>query len=166
MEFMDFYRKFKKDRVELDVQRERIFQFISFRLGREDYGIDMLSIKEIIDIPPITRVPKVPSYILGVVNLRGYIVPVVDLKIRFNIYDMGYFDEAERKIIVLEGDSKDNLVGILVDSVKEVVNIPESQLEPPSNLISGIDREFISKIGKLPDGNILIILDTYKLLSR
>ncbi|MGB9668395.1 MAG: chemotaxis protein CheW [Thermosulfidibacteraceae bacterium] len=166
MDFMDFYKTLRgNEKAQFkDIKQEKIYKFISFMLGRENYGIDMLNIKEIIEIPPITRVPKVPSYVLGVINLRGYIVPVVDLKKRFNIYESMY-DESEKKIIVLEGESKEKIVGILVDRVNEVVSIEESQVELPSNLIAGIDREFISRIGKLPDGKIIIILDTYRLIG-
>ncbi|MEO0279215.1 MAG: chemotaxis protein CheW, partial [candidate division WOR-3 bacterium] len=117
MDFISFYSNLEKKAKKVEVT-EKTFQFISFNLGNEEYAIEMLSIKEIVEIPYITRVPKAPYYVVGVMNLRGYIVPIVDLRRRFNIPE-SRFDEGERKIIILEGINKDRHVGIIVDRVNE-----------------------------------------------
>ena len=145
----------KKESV---AEEEEVLQLVGFRIGREEFGVDIHFVKEIIELPEITRVPRAPFYVEGVINLRGHIVPVIDLAKRFKL-DGGEGD----KVVVVEGD--EIVIGIKVDDVTEVLRLPVSRIEPPHTMISGIDVEYISGIGKREDGRVVVILDVEKLLK-
>lgn len=139
-------------------------QFLTYQLGEELFGIEILRVKEIIEYNRITRVPLVPDYIAGVINLRGNVVPVVDLKHLFS----GENAAISRRtcIIVVEtGDDEEHMeTGLLVDSVNEVVDISKSDIEPPPSFGTGIRTDFILGMGKGKE-RIIILLDARLLLS-
>ena len=130
-----------------------ILQLVTFLLDDVEYGVNILSVHEILRIPEITRLPNTPSFINGVINLRGNVIPVVDVRERFG------FPTAEAtdltRIIVIETDGKQ--VGLLVDNVYQVVRIAETSVDPPSDLIAGVSEEFIEGIGRLENRLIVIL---------
>ncbi len=134
-------------------------QFVIFQLGDEEYGVNITQAKEIIKPSKITNVPNTNDYILGVINLRGQIVPVVDLRRRFNIKASEH--TGKKRIITVE--VRGNLIGLVVDGVNEVVWVDMNELEPAPEVSSGIKQEFIEGVGKFDD-RLLILIDLDKLL--
>ena len=131
----------------------KVVQLVSFMLDDVEYGVDILSVHEILRFPELTRLPNTPPFIKGVINLRGNVIPVVDMRIRFGFKEGAVTDLT--RIIVVETDGKQ--VGILVDNVYQVVRIPVSSIDPPSDLITGISEDFISGIGRLRDRLIVLL---------
>ncbi|HPA72216.1 MAG: chemotaxis protein CheW [Spirochaetes bacterium] len=139
-----------------------IIQLVSFMLDEVEYGTDILAVHEILRMPDITRLPNAPSYIRGVINLRGNVIPVVDVRERFGLPKARITDLT--RIIVVEIGEK--LVGLLVDNVYQVVRMPEKNIDPPSDLIEGVSEEFIKGIGRLQDRLIIILNLTNILFSE
>jgi purine-binding chemotaxis protein CheW len=130
-----------------------ILQLVSFKLDEIEYGIDILSVHEILRIPEITRLPNTPEYIKGVINLRGNVIPVVDIRLRFGMQQVA-LTELSRIIVVEIGEKR---VGLLVDNVYQVIRLSRSRIDEPHDLIEGISTEFISGIGRLQDRLIVIL---------
>ncbi len=130
-----------------------IVQLVSFSIDKIEYGIEILAVHDILRMPDITRLPNTPDFIKGVINLRGNVVPVVDIKRRFGMNQAEITDAS--RIIVIETISK--LVGLLVDNVNQVVRLPETNINPHSELIEGISEEFIQGIGRMRDRLIIIL---------
>lgn len=139
-----------------DTQKD---MYLTFHVANEDYAIDISYVTEIIGIQVITAVPDMPKFIKGVINLRGKIIPAVDVRLRFKLETREYNDRT--CIIVVEFD--ETLIGLIVDEVKEVCSIPESQVEPVPTTLIGKTSRFIQGIGKLGE-EVKIILDVSKLL--
>ena len=137
-----------------------MLQLVTFNLGSEEFALDILLVQEINRRVEITKVPKTPEFVEGVINLRGKIVPVLDLRKRFGL--VGHEFTAQSRIIVVNIDNR--VLGLLVDSVSEVLQIPAHTIEPPPPLVAGIDAAYIKGIGKLED-RLLILLDLGKVLS-
>ena len=135
-------------------------KFLTFYLGSECYGIDIMSVTEIIGIQPITIVPELPHYIKGIINLRGKIIPVMDARLKFSKEPKDYNDRT--CIIVI--DVAQLSIGIIVDEVAEVLNISDNNIVPPPNLNSG-GRKYIKSVGKSEE-KITLILDCDKLLDE
>jgi len=129
-------------------------QLVTFRLGGEEFGVDIMRVQEIIRIPPITRVPKAPAYVEGVINLRGNVIPVVSLRTRFGMERVEDTDLS--RIIVLQVHKK--VFGIRVDAVTEVLRLDDSAIEPPPPVALGMDSQFIHGVGKIGE-RLLILLD-------
>lgn len=148
----------------IHVMNKREGKYLTFSLANEEYGIGILKIKEIIGMMPITTVPQTPSFVKGVINLRGKVIPVIDLRLRF---DMDGIDYTERTcIIVVEimGKTGTVLIGIVVDSVSEVLNIKEEDIEDTPAFGTKLDTEFIMGMAKL-DGGVKILLDIDRVLN-
>jgi purine-binding chemotaxis protein CheW len=139
-----------------------IVQLVSFLLDEMEYGIDILKVHEIIRMPEITRLPNTPGFIKGVINLRGSVIPVVDVRDRFG-FPAGEVTDLTRIIVIEIGEK---LVGLLVDNVYQVVRLPLTHIDPPSELIEGISEEFIEGIGRLRDRLIIILKLDSMLFSR
>lgn len=139
---------------------DTIYQLVSFVVENEEFGVDILKVQEIIRTVEITRVPKSPSFVEGVINLRGKIVPVIDLRRRFGIEKRVH--DGDTRIIVVE--LPDKVVGFLVDKVKEVIRVEKSVIEPPPELTMNINANYITGVAKLQD-RLLILLDLDKVLS-
>jgi purine-binding chemotaxis protein CheW len=137
-----------------------ILQLVSFRIGNEEFGVDILQVREINRMTEITRVPNAPEFIEGVINLRGKVIPVVDLRRKLEMPSIEH--DKNTRIIVVELKSK--TIGFIVDAVREVLRIPASITEPPPSMVAGINAEFITAVGKLED-RLLILLDLEKTLS-
>jgi len=138
-----------------------MLQLVTFNLGSEEFALDILLVQEINRRVEITKVPKTPEFVEGVINLRGKIVPVLDLRKRFGL--VGHEFTAQSRIIVVNIDNR--VLGLLVDSVSEVLQIPAQTIEPPPPLVAGIDAAYIKGIGKFED-RLLILLDLGKILSK
>jgi len=141
---------------------ENHFQVIGFCLSKEEFGVDIFGVKEIIRMPMMTRVPNAPEFVVGVVNMRGRVIPIIDLCIRFGLPKAENSEYSEGKIIVVECENK--TVGLIVDAVNEVTNINTAMTESPPPMVSGIKSDYITSIAKL-DNKLLILLDISKILT-
>lgn len=139
-------------------------KYLSFSLAEEEYGIGILKIKEIIGMMDITVVPKTPEFVKGVVNLRGKVIPVIDLRLRFGMPTVDYTERT--CIIVVEIDSPTGtvLIGIVVDSVSEVLNVRAENIEAPPTFGNDLDTEYILGMAKI-DNDVKILLDIDKVLK-
>jgi len=135
-------------------------QLVSFQVGQEEFAVDILSVHEINRMMDLTRVPQSPPEVEGVINLRGRIVPVIDLRRRFGIEPSER--SSENRIVVVE--VHDRVLGFIVDSVHEVLRVNSSIVDPAPSMICSIDSDFISGVGKLDD-RLLILLDLPRLFS-
>jgi purine-binding chemotaxis protein CheW len=129
-------------------------QLVVFKLGREDYGISILQVQEIKRIMDITRVPNSPDYIKGVINLRGSVLPVIDLKKRLALPPADYTDDTRIIIVRVE----EVTVGLIVDGVSEVTTLSAASIEPPHTVASGVSGQYLSGVGK-QDDKLLILLN-------
>ncbi|MCK5096558.1 MAG: purine-binding chemotaxis protein CheW [Desulfobacteraceae bacterium] len=139
-------------------------KYLTFFLEEEEYGIGILKVKEIIGMMAITSVPRTPEYVKGVINLRGKVIPVIDLRSKF---DMETIEYTERTcIIVVEIDSETStiLIGIVVDAVSEVLNIKEEDIEETPTFGTKLDTEYILGMAKM-EGGVKILLNIDKVLS-
>lgn len=139
---------------------DELLQLVTFSIGEEEFGVDILKVQEIIRTMEITKVPRAPEFVEGVINLRGKVIPIIDLRRRFGLVPKSH--DSHTRIIVIEINSM--IVGFVVDSVSEVLRIPVSTVEPPPPVVAGMDSDYISGVGKLHD-RLLILLDLDKLLS-
>ncbi len=137
---------------------EDVYQLVTFTLGDEVYGIDILAVQEIIRMQNITEIPRTSDYVEGVINLRGKVIPVIDLRKRFNLLISE--ESKDTRIIVVEIENK--IIGMIVDSVSKVLRLPSSYVEPPSPIVGGVDSNYIKGVGKLND-MLVIILDLSKI---
>jgi purine-binding chemotaxis protein CheW len=138
---------------------EDVLQLVSFTIGQEEFGVDILKVQEINRMVEITRVPNAPEFVSGVINLRGRVIPIVDLRRRFGFPDRAA--DKDTRIIVVELSGQ--VLGFIVDAVREVLRIPRSVTEPPPPMAAGIGSEYITAVGKLED-RLLILLDLEKIL--
>jgi purine-binding chemotaxis protein CheW len=139
-------------------------QYLTFVLGSEIYAIGILAIKEIIEYGQLTEVPRMPASIKGVINLRGAVVPVVDLGARFGKMPTRVWKRTCIVIIEVETEEGPQVVGVMVDAVNEVLDIPASEIEPAPSFGAKIRADFIRGMGKV-DGKFVIILNADKVLS-
>jgi len=142
-------------------QDAELMQLVTFSIGEEEFGVDILKVQEIIRMMEITKVPRAPDFVEGVINLRGKVIPILDLRKRFGLATRDH--DKHTRIIVIEISNM--IVGFVVDSVSEVLRIPSNTVEPPPPVVSGMESEYISGVGKLAD-RLLILLDLDRLLSR
>ena len=140
-------------------------KLLSFGLGKEEYGLNILAVREIIGLIDITPLPRTPEYVKGVINLRGKIIPVIELRTRFGMPSVQYTEET--CIIVVdvpaEGETESSLMGLVVDTVREVLDIPMSAIEPPPEFGCSIPMDYITGIGKVK-GAVVVMLDTAKVM--
>ena len=141
-----------------DTQRDK---YLTFRLDVEDYGIEIRHIKEIISIQKITDVPDLPDFVKGVINLRGQVIPTIDLRLRFGLPAKDY---DERTCIIIT-HMNDIPVGVIVDTVNEVLDIPQEMIAPPPSVQKGVAHRFIQGLGRVGD-DVKIILNAEKLLHE
>ena len=136
-------------------------QMVLFELGTETYGLDIAAVDGIIRMQPITKVPKAPFYVEGVINLRGRVIPVIDIGKKFG------FEKTEEtknnRIVVI--NIKDKTLGIIVDAVTEVIRVPVDSIDPVSDIVTSGQSDYLSGIAKLPD-KMIILLALDKLLSK
>ena len=137
-----------------------VVQVVSFALGSEEYGVDISQVQEIIRMVEITHVPRAPHFMEGVINLRGQLIPIIDLRTRFGMQRINATKST--RIVVTEIGSK--RVGIVVDSVSEVINIPIENVEDAPEMIAGVGTEYIQGVGKIDD-RLIIMLDLTMVMS-
>ena len=143
---------------------EHIDQYLTFALGGEQYGTDVMQVQEIKVWDGVTRVPYSPNYILGVINLRGAIVPIIDLRVRFGLKS-ALFDSTTVIVVVhVAGERGERVVGVVVDSVKEVHDIAAANIQPPPDLLGAVDQVFVKALANV-DGKLVILLDMEKLVT-
>lgn len=135
-------------------------QVVGFRIGRETYGIPIAMVREIVRVPEITAVPNAQEYVEGVINLRGKIVSVMDLRKRFG--ESHLENNKKNRIVVVEIEHR--TVGLIVNSASEVLKIPPAEIEPPSSVFLDGEIDYITGVGKL-DGRLVILLDLTKVLK-
>lgn len=135
-------------------------QVVSFKLGSEEYGVDIAQVQEINRMVSITHVPRAPQFMEGVINLRGQLIPIIDLRTRFG---MPRSEQTKNtRIVVTEIGAK--RVGMVVDSVSEVLRLPSEQIEDAPEMITGVDTEYIRGVGKIED-RLIILLDLARIIS-
>jgi purine-binding chemotaxis protein CheW len=139
-----------------------VIQLVSFELEGEEYGIDVLSVREIIRMPSITKMPNTPDYVDGIINLRGTVVPIISLRRRFGLYER----EGDRQSRILVMEVGDGLTGFVVDAVAEVIRISASEIQPPPGIVQGnAAQDCIT--GVINHGErLLIVLDLNRLFSE
>jgi purine-binding chemotaxis protein CheW len=145
-----------KERMGTDELR----QFISFSVGEEEYGLELLRVKEIIRIREITWLPKAPTFVKGIINLRGDVIPIIDLRDKLGLGRKE--NSAMTRVIVVEVEGR--LMGMVVDSASQVVRISAGQIDPPPPALGGFSQKFITGVGKLDD-KLIILLNTDAILT-
>jgi len=144
--------------MEEDTQKDR---YLTFSLGKESYGIEVRYVTEIIGIQATTEIPELPEYVKGIINLRGKIIPVMDVRLRFKKESKEYND----RTCIIVVDISDVLIGLIVDSVSEVITIPEQDIVERPQMNKGFNNRYIKKIGKVGD-DVKLLLDCEKLLTE
>lgn len=135
-------------------------QLVVMELANEYYGVDIGAVNTIIRMQTITKIPRAPVFVEGVINLRGSIIPVIDLRKRFNLAEV----EATKssRIVVVEAGKQ--MIGMVVDAVAETLRLPSNAIEPPSPVVVGVDSQYVRGVGK-SDGRLVILLDLEKILT-
>lgn len=139
---------------------DKLLQLVSFKIGSEEFGVDILKVQEINRMVEITKVPQAANYVEGMINLRGKVIPIIDLRKRFNM-EIKETDKNTRIVVV---DIDGNIMGMVVDSVSEVLRLPANTIEPPPEIVAGINSEYIKGVAKLED-RLLIFLDLSKVID-
>ena len=148
----------------LNNETNREGKYLTFSLAEEEYGIGILKIKEIIGLMPITAVPRTPDYVRGVINLRGKVIPVIDLRLRFSMDEKEYTDRTCIVVVEIGGQSMEMIIGIVVDSVSEVLNIKSEDIEDTPAFGTSLNTEYILGMAKV-EGGVKILLDIDTVLS-
>jgi purine-binding chemotaxis protein CheW len=144
---------------------EREGKYLTFTLAEEDYGIGILKIKEIIGMMPVTTVPQTPDFVKGVINLRGKVIPVMDLRRRFDIEPIEYTDRTCIIVVEIKGTYGTIQIGIVVDSVSEVLNIKDEEIENAPTFGTKMKTDYILGMAKI-DGGVKILLEIDKVLDH
>ncbi len=139
-------------------------KYLTFTLAEEEYGIGILKVKEINGMMPITSVPRTPEFVKGVINLRGKVIPVLDLRIKFGMASIDYTDRTCIIVVEIDSDAGTLLIGIVVDSVSEVLNIRGEEIEETPNFGTRLQNDYILGMAKL-DGGVKILLNIDRVLS-
>lgn len=148
--------------VKLEDSRGELIQLVSFNLDQEEYGVDVLKVREIIRMPIVTRVPNTPHYVEGVINLRGKVIPIISMRKKFGLMEI----ENDKQTRIMVMDVEGELMGFIVDSVSEVIRISDSEIQPsPAVVASGIDQECIAGVINQAE-RLLVLLDLEKMFSN
>lgn len=139
---------------------DELLQLVTFKIGEEEFGVNILKVQEIIGTMDITKVPRAPAFVEGVINLRGIVIPIIDLRSRFGLKSKP--GDKDTRIIVIEINKV--IIGFVVDAVSEVLRIPSRTVEPPPPVVAGVESDYISGVGQLKD-RLLIMLDLDRILS-
>lgn len=140
-------------------------KYLTFQMGKEVYGIEILKVQEIIGMMPVTRVPKTPDFVRGVINLRGKVIPVIELRRKFGMESREDTDRTCIVVVQVIGAVGTVTMGLLVDEVSEVLNVGQEQIEAPPSFGVGVDTDFILGMGKVGQ-KVLMLLDADKVLSN
>jgi len=140
-------------------------KYLTFALADEEYGISILKVKEIIGMMPITTVPQTPEFVKGVINLRGKVMPVMDLRLKFGMDEIEYTERTCIIVVEIEGQAGIVLIGIVVDAVSEVLNIRGEDIEDTPTFGTNLNTDYILGMAKM-EGGVKILLDIGKVLSE
>jgi len=141
---------------------EEELKVIVFKLGSEEYGIEVDKVQTIERMMPITRVPKTFSFVKGVINLRGVVIPVIDLRGRFALPETEYTDQTRIVIVGVE----DMQVGFIVDSANDVIDIKRDAIDSPPEVVGGVKARYLRGVAKLEDARLLIMLNLNEVLNK
>lgn len=139
-------------------------KYLTFSLAEEEYGIGILKVKEIIGMMAITSVPRTPGFVKGVINLRGKVIPVIDLRLKFDMESIPYSERTCIIVVEINAESGTVLIGIVVDAVSEVIHIKEDEIESSPSFGTKLNTDYILGMAKM-DGKVKILLDIHKVLS-
>jgi len=154
-----------KERMDRDTNLAGLAgKYLTFNLGEEGYGLEILKVQEIIGIQTITKIPRTPEYVKGVINLRGKVIPVIDLRLKFSMEEQDITRESCIIVVQVERDQTALIIGILVDEVSEVLDIAEGQIEAAPSLGTQVDTKFILGMAKT-ESAVKILLDIDRVLS-
>jgi len=140
-------------------------QYLTFMLAGEEYGVDILAVQELRGWEPATPIPNTPSYVRGVINLRGVVVPIVDLRDRFHLERIDYGPTTVVVIVKVTDCGHERVLGIVVDAVSEVYNIPKADLQPPPDMGGSISIDYITGLTTI-ENKMVILLDINKLVHE
>ena len=146
------------------VMKDREGKYLTFSISGEEYGIGILKIKEIIGMMPITTVPQTPEFVKGVINLRGKVIPVIDLRLKFGMEEIDYTERTCIIVVELKSRAADILIGIVVDSVSEVLNIKADDIEDTPTFGTRLNTDYILGMAKM-EGGVKILLDIDRVLN-
>ncbi len=144
---------------------KQVGKYLTFTLDQEEYGIGILKVKEIIGMMPITTVPRTPKFVKGVINLRGKVIPVIDLRLKFDMGEIPYTERTCIIVVEIDADAATVLIGIVVDAVSEVLNIREKEIEDAPQFGTSLDTNYILGMAKM-EGGVKILLDIDRVLSQ
>lgn len=148
--------------IKADDTHDELIQLVSFNLDQEEYGVDVLKVREIIRMPIVTRVPNTPRYVEGVINLRGKVVPIICMRKKFGLIET----ENDKQTRIMVMDMEGELMGFIVDAVSEVIRISGSEIQPsPAMVAGGIDQECIAGVINQAE-RLLVLLNLEKMFSR
>ena len=139
-------------------------KYLTFSLAEEEYGIGILKIKEIIGMMPVTTVPRTPEYVKGVINLRGKVIPIIDLRLRFGMESIDYTERTCIIVVEIDGQTGTVQVGVVVDAVSEVLNVDTKDIEDTPQFGRSLDTEYILGMAKM-EGGVKILLDVDQVLT-
>jgi purine-binding chemotaxis protein CheW len=148
----------------MELNNSNIKQFLNFKIADEIYGIDVFQVREILEYIKITKVPQTPDYLTGVINLRGSVVPVIDMRLKFGLSKTEITVNTCIIVIEVHFDDEKNIIGALVDSVQEVIELDSTQIEEAPKLGTKLNIDFILGLGKHND-NFVILLNIDKIFS-
>lgn len=150
-------------KVDATTQRDELIQLVSFMLADEEYGVEVLKVREIIRMPAITKMPNTPQHVEGIINLRGKVIPIISMRRRFGL--MENENNSHTRIIIM--DVAGTLTGFIVDAVSEVIRIRSSEIQPPPSMVmsGGIGQEFITGVFNHAE-RLLIIMDVDRMFSE
>ncbi len=140
-------------------------KYLTFTLAKEEYGISILKVREIIKLLEITSIPKTPGYIKGVINLRGKIIPIMDLRLKFGLEEKEYNERTCIVVVEISLNDIRKLMGLIVDTVSEVANLTTDQIEPPPEYGYQNNQRFLIGVGKTKD-RVILLLEIEQILSR
>ena len=140
-------------------------QYLTFMLAGEEYGVDILRVQEIKGWDKVTRIPRTPDYVLGVINLRGAVVPIVDLRRRFGLETIAFGPTTVIIVMRVEGERNERTVGVVVDAVSEVYNVDPADTKPPPDVCGSVDTVFVKALATI-EQKMLILLDIDRLIGN
>jgi purine-binding chemotaxis protein CheW len=144
--------------------QKRAGKYLTFKIATEEYGLQILKVQEIIGIMNVTKVPKTPDFVRGVINLRGKVIPVIDLRLKFGLNTLADTEKTCIIVVQIETNKQNVTTGILVDEVYEVLNIQDGQIEDAPSFGANVDTAFILGMGKISE-KVVSLLDIDKVLS-
>lgn len=149
-------------KIDETTKNDELIQLVSFMLAEEEYGVEVLKVREIIRMPTITKMPNVPQHVEGIINLRGKVIPIISMRRRFGLMESEY--SSQTRIIIM--DVAGSLTGFIVDAVSEVIRIHSSEIQPPPSMVlsGGVSQEFITGVFNHAD-RLLIIMDIDRMFS-